>query len=441
MLLSISSAHTAAIVSNVCSASVVIHTTTSWQCIQQLATANPFHTRFPIYLLPLLLAMSLLASWLSAAGLASLHPVFVSYGVTDASFVELQFQDYDAMGIFEPPERQRLFKLIQQVKRQQQAQAQPSAAAAAQQSNSTQQQQPQPNQQPTAPLPHTPQPQSQQPLSTIQQQQPPSQPQFSAPPQPPKPTQVPRASMAALQSAPQTTRRIDQLSQPRDRAIVERAASISVSSAAAPSFIASATPPPSHSPPLASPRASMSSKRRSGVNQFDLQPVNNPPPQPHLPHHEEHAARVSRLQDDDDTSLAEADDEDYDDDNDINSSMAAIDLSTASALNNSNQTDDPYNSKIRVAVRKRPINSKEKSQGQLDVATVNGNRAVTIHEPKVKVDLTKYVESHKFCFDEVFDENGTNEDIYATTCKPLIPFFLNKGKATCFAYGQTGSGK
>ena len=76
------------------------------------------------------------------------------------------------------------------------------------------------------------------------------------------------------------------------------------------------------------------------------------------------------------------------------------------------------------------------------MATVNtAGRAVTIHEPKVKVDLTKYVESHRFCFDEVFDENGTNEEIYAATCKPLIPFFLNKGKATCFAYGQTGSGK
>jgi kinesin family protein 2/24 len=75
----------------------------------------------------------------------------------------------------------------------------------------------------------------------------------------------------------------------------------------------------------------------------------------------------------------------------------------------------------------------------MDVATVNGAASgVTIHEPKVKVDLTKFVESHRFMFDEVFDEGSTNEDIYATTCKPLVSFFLNKGKATCFAYGQTG---
>ena len=387
--------------------------------------------------------MSLLASWLSAAGLASLHPVFVSYGVTDQSFVELQFQDYDAMGIFEPPERQRLFKLIQQVKRQQQATQQ----TAAQQTAAQPQQQPQPVQQ-TAAIPPQPQPPSQQPLPATPQpqQQPQPPPQFTAPPQPPKPTAVPRPSVAPLQSAPQTTRRIDQLSQPRDRAIVERATSISSASPA--SFIASsASPPPSHSPPLASPRASYSAKRhRSGVGAFDLPPAssnNNPPLQPqphhHSVQHEEHG-RVSRLLDDDDGGV-DGDDDDEDDDT-INSSMAAIDLSTASTNGDSNQPADPTSSKIRVAVRKRPINSKEKSQGQLDVATVNtGGRAVTIHEPKVKVDLTKYVESHRFCFDEVFDENGTNEEIYAATCKPLIPFFLNKGKATCFAYGQTGSGK
>ena len=381
--------------------------------------------------------MSLLASWLSAAGLASLHPVFVSYGVTEQSFVELQFQDYDAMGIFEPPERQRLFKLIQQVKRQQQAQAQP----AAQTVTAAPQPQPQAVQQPAL-LPSQPQP-VQQPVPAVpqsQQQQP--QPQFTAPPQPPKPTAVPRPSVAPTQqSAPPTTRRIDQLSQPRDRAIVERAASISMSPAAA-SYVASASPSPSHSPPLASPRASYSAKRRSGVGSFDMPPAANPPPQPqppqqHTVQHEEHA-RVSRLLDDDDTGMDG--DEDDDDDDTINSSMAAIDLSTASS--SALDAADPYNSKIRVAVRKRPINSKEKSQGQLDVATVNtAGRAVTIHEPKVKVDLTKYVESHRFCFDEVFDENGTNEEIYAATCKPLIPFFLNKGKATCFAYGQTGSGK
>ena len=30
---------------------------------------------------------------------------------------------------------------------------------------------------------------------------------------------------------------------------------------------------------------------------------------------------------------------------------------------------------------------------------------------RVKVDLTRYTEKHAFVFDEVFDENDTNEDV------------------------------
>lgn len=57
------------------------------------------------------------------------------------------------------------------------------------------------------------------------------------------------------------------------------------------------------------------------------------------------------------------------------------------------------------------------------------------------MDLTKYVEKHKFIFDESFAHEASNEYIYARTCRPLVSFFMNEGKATCFAYGQTGSGK
>ena len=64
-----------------------------------------------------------------------------------------------------------------------------------------------------------------------------------------------------------------------------------------------------------------------------------------------------------------------------------------------------------------------------------------MHEPKQKVDLTKFLENHEFCFDYSFDESTTNEMVYKFTARPLVQTIFDNGMATCFAYGQTGSGK
>ncbi|KAF9537865.1 Kinesin-like protein kif24 [Mortierella hygrophila] len=96
--------------------------------------------------------------------------------------------------------------------------------------------------------------------------------------------------------------------------------------------------------------------------------------------------------------------------------------------------------KIRVCVRKRPLNSKEINRGEKDMAGVTG-RQLTVDEPKVRVDMTKYIERHGFIFDEVFDSDATNEDVYRRTAYPLVQYLFEGGRATCFAYGQTGSGK
>lgn len=96
--------------------------------------------------------------------------------------------------------------------------------------------------------------------------------------------------------------------------------------------------------------------------------------------------------------------------------------------------------KIRVVVRKRPLNKKELARKEDDVVTVYNN-ALTVHEPKLKVDLTAYVEKHEFCFDAVLGEHVTNDEVYHGTVEPIIPTIFQRTKATCFAYGQTGSGK
>lgn len=55
--------------------------------------------------------------------------------------------------------------------------------------------------------------------------------------------------------------------------------------------------------------------------------------------------------------------------------------------------------------------------------------------------MTKYIEHHRFVFDEVFDCDASNEQVYRKTAYPLVASVFSGGKATCFAYGQTGSGK
>lgn len=97
--------------------------------------------------------------------------------------------------------------------------------------------------------------------------------------------------------------------------------------------------------------------------------------------------------------------------------------------------------KIKVVVRKRPLNKKEIARKEDDIVTVHEDAYVTVHEPKLKVDLTAYVEKHEFCFDAVLDEHVTNDEVYRVTVEPIIPTIFQRTKATCFAYGQTGSGK
>uniref|UniRef100_A0A914R3J9 Kinesin motor domain-containing protein n=1 Tax=Parascaris equorum TaxID=6256 RepID=A0A914R3J9_PAREQ len=119
------------------------------------------------------------------------------------------------------------------------------------------------------------------------------------------------------------------------------------------------------------------------------------------------------------------------------------------------------------------------------VITIPNRDHVIVHQPQVKVDLTKCLENQKFRFDYTFDENSSNEmlrsiPVFIDSIRlnnasfeygpvlsrsswlfplklPLVEIFLCKrweigtqpllktifaqGFATCFAYGQTGSGK
>jgi hypothetical protein len=103
----------------------------------------------------------------------------------------------------------------------------------------------------------------------------------------------------------------------------------------------------------------------------------------------------------------------------LNAYGIPINNSTATAKS---LTKPDLNDRIRVCLRKRPLNKKELAKKETDVAIVTGRRTIHFYEPKylleilknyrVKVDLTKYVETHEFVFDEAFDADASNDDVF-----------------------------
>ena len=75
---------------------------------------------------------------------------------------------------------------------------------------------------------------------------------------------------------------------------------------------------------------------------------------------------------------------------------------------------------ITVCVRKRPLSKKEKGRKEVDVIANPNKDQVIVHEPKTKVDLTKYLDNQHFRFDYVFDDSADNHLVYKYTARPLV---------------------
>merc|ERR1719232_2118042 len=106
-----------------------------------------------------------------------------------------------------------------------------------------------------------------------------------------------------------------------------------------------------------------------------------------------------------------------------------------------NDSDDVIEHQITVCVRKRPTSKKEKMRKEIDVITCPNKDQAIVHEPKTKVDLSKYLDNQHFRYDYVFDDSADNQLVYKYTARPLVQNIFEGGRSTCFAYGQTGSGK
>ncbi|KAH9410569.1 kinesin [Ordospora pajunii] len=91
--------------------------------------------------------------------------------------------------------------------------------------------------------------------------------------------------------------------------------------------------------------------------------------------------------------------------------------------------------KIVVCVRKKPCDITRS-----DIVEVDG-QGITVNESRTRIDLTPYVEQHRFEFDYSFDSSITNIGLYRECVKSIVSHVVSGGFGTVIAYGQTGTGK
>jgi hypothetical protein len=88
---------------------------------------------------------------------------------------------------------------------------------------------------------------------------------------------------------------------------------------------------------------------------------------------------------------------------------------------------------IRVAVRCRPLSSKEKGNGEVPCAKLNDG-VITLVNPVNN-------EEHSFAFDVLFGPDCYQSDLWTAVGLPILNKAIAGYNGTIFAYGQTGSGK
>lgn len=100
-------------------------------------------------------------------------------------------------------------------------------------------------------------------------------------------------------------------------------------------------------------------------------------------------------------------------------------------------TTNDTSESVKVMVRIRPMNEREKDQNCRNVLEVNpGDRTVGF-----VADEAAGFTGKLFQFDEVFEGNQAQKDIYERSAFNIIETLIEGYNGTVFAYGQTGCGK
>ena len=106
--------------------------------------------------------------------------------------------------------------------------------------------------------------------------------------------------------------------------------------------------------------------------------------------------------------------------------------------------------KVLVFVRKRPENNKYSEISDSDEIAVDSTASSMQGELVYKYERnsikktstdTQKIQEKLFKFNEVFDINSTQDDIFQKVAKPLVDSVIKGYSCTILAYGQTSSGK
>lgn len=115
---------------------------------------------------------------------------------------------------------------------------------------------------------------------------------------------------------------------------------------------------------------------------------------------------------------------------------------------------ESFKENFKTFVRVRPFLERELKSGSDFTITDISDSKKDLHvydfvvnnlkshaEIKKMLKNPKHYQVHTFTFDYLFDAESTQEEVYDTTSKRSIEFFLKGYNASILAYGQTGTGK
>ena len=93
-----------------------------------------------------------------------------------------------------------------------------------------------------------------------------------------------------------------------------------------------------------------------------------------------------------------------------------------------------HSERIKVSVRCRPMNQKEKNEGFQSCVEVDSERG------EVNVHLAN-MPKRTFWYDKAYGVDSTQDQVFQETAMPIVESVVQGYNGTIFAYGQTGTGK